>query len=164
MLALCWRCTVCSSTLSAATHERRSLLDRPSGARGLHFTSSRCSLMAVHSTRRSKHSVSPWRPEMDAYVLLRRFHHHLQKSRVQFSFGGSYRSARYIPSPGALQATYRCRYVAPPEAICSAGHIRMGEVSPRPRERAGIHTSAVWAGQGRAVWVSHPGQVGDRAG
>ena len=121
MLALCWRCTVCSSTLSAATHERRSLLDRPSGARGLHFTSSRCSLMAVHSTRRSKHSVSPWRPEMDAYVLLRRFHHHLQKSRVQFSFGGSYRSARYIPSPGALQATYRCRYVAPPEAICSAG-------------------------------------------
>ena len=26
-----------------------------------------------------------------------------------------------------------------------------------------IHTSAVWFGQGRAVWVSHPGQVGDRA-
>ena len=70
LLALCWRCTGCSSTLSLP-HERRSLLDRPSGARGLHFTSSRCSLMAVHSTRRSKHSVSPWRPEMDAYVLLR---------------------------------------------------------------------------------------------
>jgi len=34
------------------------------------------------------------------------------------------------------------------------------EVSPRPRERAGIHTSAVWFGPGRAVWVSHPGQVG----
>jgi len=32
--------------------------------------------------------------------------------------------------------------------------------------RAGtvIHTSAVWFGQGMAVWVSHPGQVGDRAG
>ena len=30
--------------------------------------------------------------------------------------------------------------------------------------RAVIHASAVWAGQGRAVWVSHPGQVGDRAG
>ena len=27
-----------------------------------------------------------------------------------------------------------------------------------------IHTSAVWFGQGWAVWVSHPGQVGDRAG
>ena len=31
----------------------------------------RRSLMAVHSTRRSKHSASPWRPEMDAFVLLR---------------------------------------------------------------------------------------------
>ena len=41
---------------------------------------------------------------------------------------------------------------------------RCREVSPRPRERAVIHTSAVWFGQGRAVWVSHPGQVGDRAG
>ena len=32
--------------------------------------------------------------------------------------------------------------------------------------RAGtvIHTSAEWYGQGMAVWVSHPGQVGDRAG
>ena len=31
----------------------------------------RCSLMAVHASGRSKHSASPWRPEMDAYVLLR---------------------------------------------------------------------------------------------
>ena len=32
--------------------------------------------------------------------------------------------------------------------------------------RAGpaIHSWAVWSGPGRAVWVSHPGQVGDRAG
>ena len=43
-------------------------------------------------------------------------------------------------------------------------HIRRKEVSPRPRERPVIHTSAVWFGQGWAVWVSHPGQVGDRAG
>jgi len=42
--------------------------------------------------------------------------------------------------------------------------IRVPQVSPRPRERAGIHSWAVWAGRGRAVWVSHPGQVGDRAG
>ena len=41
---------------------------------------------------------------------------------------------------------------------------RCREVSPRPRERAVIHTSAVWFGQGWAVWISHPGQVGDRAG
>ena len=30
----------------------------------------RRSLMAVHSTRPSKHSATPWRPEMDAFVLL----------------------------------------------------------------------------------------------
>ena len=42
--------------------------------------------------------------------------------------------------------------------------IRLGEVCSRPRERPAIHTSAVWSGRGRAVWVSHPGQVGDRAG
>jgi len=31
----------------------------------------RRSLMAVHASGRSKHSASPWRPEMDAFVLLR---------------------------------------------------------------------------------------------
>ena len=31
----------------------------------------RRSLMAMHSTRPSKHSATPWRPEMDAFVLLR---------------------------------------------------------------------------------------------
>ena len=30
----------------------------------------RRSLMAVHSTRRSKHSASPWRPEMDAFARM----------------------------------------------------------------------------------------------
>ena len=30
----------------------------------------RRSLMAMHSTRPSKHSATPWRPEMDAFVLL----------------------------------------------------------------------------------------------
>ena len=52
--------------LRSRCHERRSILVRPSGARGLHFTSSRC----MHSTRPSKHSATPWRPEMDAFVLL----------------------------------------------------------------------------------------------
>ena len=42
--------------------------------------------------------------------------------------------------------------------------LRWLQVSPRPRERPVIHTAAVWFGPGRAVWVSHPGQVGDRAG
>ena len=31
----------------------------------------RRSLMAVHASGRSKHSAVPWRPEMDAFVLLR---------------------------------------------------------------------------------------------
>ena len=45
--ALCWRCP-----LRSRCHERRSLLVRPSGARGLHFTSSRCSTSQPHGRPR----------------------------------------------------------------------------------------------------------------
>ena len=64
------------------------------------------------------------------------------------------------PSPVATVVHHVNKYHLSP----ILAHIRMREVSPRPRERPVIHTSAVWSGQGWAVWISHPGQVGDRAG
>ena len=55
--------------LRSRCHERRSLLDRVDYISPLPDALRR-SLMAMHSTRPSKHSATPWRPEMDVFVLL----------------------------------------------------------------------------------------------
>mmetsp|Transcript_27954 Transcript_27954/g.82230 ORF Transcript_27954/g.82230 Transcript_27954/m.82230 type:complete len:201 (+) Transcript_27954:924-1526(+) len=85
-------------------------------------------------------------------------------------WSGAVRLCEYAAGRGVKTAS--CHVLGAPRAHtqiraqrgCRTAESRVPQVSPRPRERAGIHSRAVWAGVGRAVWVSHPGQVGDRAG
>ena len=85
-------------------------------------------------------------------------------------WSGAVRLCEYAAGRGVKTAS--CHVLGVPRARtrmrtqrdCRTAEVRVPQVSPRPRERGGVHSWAVWAGRGRAVWVSHPGQVGDRAG
>ena len=60
----CWLCAGDAQVapLRSRCHERRSLLVRPSGARGLHFTSSRCSASQPHGRPRIRPIKAQRRP------------------------------------------------------------------------------------------------------
>ena len=82
----------------------------------------RCSLMAVHASGRSKHSASPWRPEMDAYVLLRHVRDKISLPKVaqQWPFPPPAKKSRAYPGPSSLSSSPRARtsLLMPTAIIC----------------------------------------------
>ena len=82
----------------------------------------RRSLMAVHSTRRSKHSASPWRPEMDAFVLLR----HVRDKIVFTAAHNNGRCTRVERTRAAARPASRARRALLPPRAERAARLKFG--------------------------------------